>query len=188
MKTDELREKFLNFFSSKGHRIFPSSSLVPEDDPTVLFTTAGMNQFKPQFLGKITDFRRAASCQKCLRTDDLDKVGKTPGHHTFFEMLGNFSFGNYFKEEAIIFAWEFVTKVLKIPVEKLWVSVYKDDGEAYGIWEKKIKINRERILKLGEKENFWPSNAIINGPNGPCGPCSEIFFDQGENVGCGRHS
>jgi len=186
MKTDEIRKVFLDFFSSKDHKIFPSSSLVPEDDPTLLFTTAGMNQFKPQFLGKITDFRRAASCQKCLRTDDLEKVGKTPSHHTFFEMLGNFSFGDYFKEEAITWAWEFITEVLKIPTEKLWVSVYIDDDEAYEIWEKKIKIERHRILKFGQKENFWPSNALIDGPNGPCGPCSEIFFDQGENVGCRR--
>ncbi|MCM8798127.1 MAG: alanine--tRNA ligase, partial [Candidatus Omnitrophica bacterium] len=186
MQTDEIRKKFLDFFYSKGHRIFPSDSLVPENDPTLLFTTAGMNQFKPQFLGKITDFRRAASCQKCLRTDDLEKVGKTPAHHTFFEMLGNFSFGDYFKEEAIAYAWEFITEVLKIPVGKIWISVYKDDNEAYDVWENKIKVNRERILKLGDKENFWPSNVIINGPNGPCGPCSEIFFDQGENVGCRR--
>lgn len=186
MRADELRKKFLDFFSAKDHRIFPSASLVPANDPTVLFTTAGMNQFKEQFLGKITDFRRAASCQKCLRTDDLDKVGKTPGHHTFFEMLGNFSFGDYFKEEAITWAWEFVTQVLKIPQERLWVSVYVDDSEAYEIWEKSIKVERKRIIKLGQKENFWPSNVIINGPNGPCGPCSEIFFDQGDNTGCGR--
>ncbi|MCM8763636.1 MAG: alanine--tRNA ligase, partial [Candidatus Omnitrophica bacterium] len=186
MQTDEIRKKFLDFFSSKEHRIFPSSSLVPQDDPTVLFTTAGMNQFKEQFLGKITDFRRAASCQKCLRTDDLDKVGKTPSHHTFFEMLGNFSFGDYFKEEAITWAWEFVTQVLKISVAKLWVSVYLDDNIAYEIWEKKIKMDRNRIIRLGQEENFWPSNVIIEGPNGPCGPCSEIFFDQGEKTGCGK--
>ncbi len=186
MTTDELRQKFLDFFSSKGHRIFPSDSLIPRDDPTVLFTAAGMNQFKPQFLGKINDFRRAASCQKCLRTDDLDKVGKTAGHHTFFEMLGNFSFGGYFKEEAIVWAWEFVTCILKIFPEKLWVSVYDEDNEAYEIWLKKIKIPEGKILRLGQKENFWPSNVVLNGPNGPCGPCSEIFFDQGKKVGCGK--
>jgi alanyl-tRNA synthetase len=186
MNTDDLRKTFLDFFASKGHKIFPSDSLVPQDDPTVLFTAAGMNQFKPQFLGRISDFRRAASCQKCLRTDDLDKVGKTPGHHTFFEMLGNFSFGDYFKEEAIALAWELVTDILKIFPEKLWVSVYEDDEEAYAIWSNKIKMPKGKILRLGQKENFWPSNVVSNGPNGPCGPCSEIFFDQGRNVGCKR--
>lgn len=184
MKTDELRKKFLEFFESRKHKLYPSDSLVPTDDPTVLFTSAGMNQFKPMFMGKVRNVLRATSCQKCLRTDDLDKVGKTPSHHTFFEMLGNFSFGDYFKKEAITWAWEFVTDVLKISPDKLWISVYKDDPEAYDIWLNEIKISRERVLKFGEKENFWPSNVILNGPNGPCGPCSEIFFDQGQDVGC----
>ncbi len=177
--TDKLRESFLQFFASKGHKVVPSDSLVPADDPTVLFTSAGMNQFKPQFMGHITDFTRATSCQKCLRTDDLPQVGKTPYHHTFFEMLGNFSFGDYFKEEAITWAWEYLTEVLGIDPERLWVSVHKDDEEAYTIWKDKIGIPEHKIARLGDKTNFWPSNAIVEGPNGPCGPCSEIFFDQG---------
>ncbi|MFH0839141.1 MAG: alanine--tRNA ligase [Candidatus Omnitrophota bacterium] len=186
MNSDALRQKFLDFFKSKEHTIIPSSSLVPEDDPTVLFTSAGMNQFKDNFLGRVKTLKRAASCQKCLRTGDLDNVGRTAGHHSFFEMLGNFSFGDYFKKEAISWAWEFLTEVLRIEKEKLWCSVYKDDNESYEIWEKIIKMPRERIIRLGEKENFWPSNAPKDGPNGPCGPCSEIFFDQGKSIGCGR--
>ncbi len=184
MKADALRNKFLDFFKSRGHRIVESDSLVPGDDPTVLFTPAGMNQFKKQFLGMTADFTRAASSQRCLRTGDLDKVGKTRGHHTFFEMLGNFSFGDYFKEEAILFAWDFLTKELKIAEDRLWVSVYKDDDEAYAVWKDTIKVPAERIIKLGDKENFWPSEAKQKGPNGPCGPCSEIYFDQGKEVGC----
>lgn len=186
MKADILREKFLSFFKNKKHKIVESDSLVPKDDLTVLFTPAGMNQFKQQFLGHITDFTRAASSQRCLRTDDLDKVGKTTGHHTFFEMLGNFSFGDYFKEEAVYFAWEFLTKELRISENRLWVSVYKDDDEAYNAWKDKIKIPENRIVKLGDKENFWPSEAKEKGPNGPCGPCSEIFFDFGKDAGCGK--
>jgi len=188
MKTDIIREKFLEFFKTKEHKIVASDSLVPAGDPTVLFTSAGMNQFKKQFLGQITDFRRAASSQKCLRTDDLEKVGRTPFHHTFFEMLGNFSFGDYFKEKAIKWAWEFLTEWLKVPKEKLWVSVYKDDNEAYDIWAKQIKVAKNRIIKLGDRENFWPSEAKQKGPNGPCGPCSEIFYDYGKEVGCGKKS
>jgi alanyl-tRNA synthetase len=184
MTTNEIRSKFLNFFKSKGHTIVPSDSLVPKDDPTVLFTTAGMQQFKPQFLGRDLTFTKASTCQKCLRTDDLDVVGKTDFHHTFFEMLGNFSFGDYFKKEAIHWAWEFLTLELKLPKEKLWVSVYKDDDEAYGIWLNDIKIPSDKIVKLGDKSNFWPSNARLNGPNGPCGPCSEIFYDYGVNPNC----
>jgi alanyl-tRNA synthetase len=184
MTTNEVRTKFLNFFKSKGHSIISSDSLVPKDDPTVLFTTAGMQQFKPQFLGHIEGFTRAATCQKCLRTDDLDVVGKTDFHHTFFEMLGNFSFGDYFKKEAITWAWEFLTKDLKIPSEKLWVSVYEQDDEAYDIWLKEVKVPAKKIIKLGDKSNFWPSHARQNGPNGPCGPCSEIFYDYGFNPNC----
>ena len=184
MKTDTLRDKFLEFFKSKKHKIVASDSLIPADDPTVLFTPAGMNQFKSEFLGIVGDFRRAATCQRCLRTDDLDKVGKTEYHHTFFEMLGNFSFGDYFKEEAITWAWEFLTSELKINKEKLWVSVYKDDDDAHKIWLEKIKVSEEKIIKLGDKENFWPAEAKQLGPNGPCGPCSEIFFDRGPEVGC----
>ncbi|MCX5707584.1 MAG: alanine--tRNA ligase [Candidatus Omnitrophica bacterium] len=183
---DQLREKYLEFFRSKKHKVAASDSLVPKDDPTVLFTPAGMNQFKKQFLGMITDFARATSSQRCLRTDDLDKVGKTDCHHTFFEMLGNFSFGDYFKEDAIAWAWEFLTKELNIPAEKLWVSVYKDDEEAYNIWKDKVKFPAEKIVKLGDHDNFWPADAKLNGPNGPCGPCSEIFFDLGPQVGCGK--
>jgi len=184
MSTNEIRTRFLKFFESKGHKIVVSDSLVPKDDPTVLFTTAGMQQFKPQFLGRIDGFTRASTCQKCLRTDDLDVVGKTDFHHTFFEMLGNFSFGDYFKKDAIHWAWEFLTKELGIPKDKLWVSVYKDDDEAYGIWLNEVMILSNRIVKLGDKSNFWPSNARLNGPNGPCGPCSEIFYDYGVNSKC----
>ena len=182
MQTDNLREQFLDFFGSKSSRIVASDSLVPKGDASVLFTGAGMNQFKKQFLGEIGDYTRATTCQKCLRTDDLDKVGKTIGHHTFFEMLGNFSFGDYFKEEAITWAWEFLTKVLKIDKSKLWVSVYQDDPEAYDVWKNKIGIPDERIIKFGDKDNFWPSEAKEKGPNGPCGPCSEIFFDYGGRI------
>jgi alanyl-tRNA synthetase len=184
MKADVLREKFLKFFESKGHRICESDSLVPKDDPTVLFTPAGMNQFKKEFLGYDSGFKRAATSQRCLRTDDLDKVGKTRGHHTFFEMLGNFSFGDYFKKEAIAWAWEFLTGELRLSAGQLWVSVYKDDDEAYEIWKNTIKVPSEKIVKLGDKENFWPSEAKEKGPNGPCGPCSEIFFDRGKDIGC----
>ncbi|MCM8795937.1 MAG: alanine--tRNA ligase [Candidatus Omnitrophica bacterium] len=186
MTADLLRERFLDFFKVRNHKIVASDSLVPQDDPTVLFTPAGMNQFKKEFLGFDSGFRRAATCQRCLRTDDLDKVGKTPGHHTFFEMLGNFSFGDYFKKEAISFAWEFLTKELKLEKDRLWVSVYQEDDEAEGIWRDLIKVPAQKIIRLGEKENFWPSEAKTKGPNGPCGPCSEIFFDRGEDIGCQR--
>ena len=182
--TDKLRSDFLDFFKSKGHRVISSDSLIPQDDLTVLFTSAGMSQFKKQFLGEVGDFRRAASCQKCLRTGDLDNVGRTSSHHTFFEMLGNFSFGDYFKEEAILWGWEFIHEVLEVPSEKLWVSVYKDDDEAYRIWRDLVKIPEEKIVKFGDKDNFWPANAIADGPNGPCGPCSEIFYDWGKSEGC----
>jgi alanyl-tRNA synthetase len=186
MKADILRQKFLDFFKAKKHKIVESDSLVPKDDPTVLFTPAGMNQFKREFLGQVGDFRRAASSQRCLRTDDLEKVGHTSGHHTFFEMLGNFSFGDYFKKEAIAWAWEFLSRELEIAPQKLWVSVYQDDEEAYAIWHDKIKVPVAKIVKLGDKENFWPSEAKVKGPNGPCGPCSEIFYDLGPSAGCGK--
>ena len=186
MTTDQLRQRFLKFFESHAHKIYPSDSLIPKEDPTLLFTSAGMNQFKQEFLGKPTNLKRRATCQKCLRTDDLDKVGKTSSHHTFFEMLGNFSFGDYFKDEAISLAWEFVTQELGLSKDKLWVSVYQQDQEAYEIWQKKIAVSPERIVRLGAKENFWPANAPKDGPNGPCGPCSEIFYDQGSQVGCGK--
>lgn len=184
MTARQIREKYLEFFKSKGHTIVASDLLVPENDPTLLFTGAGMNQFKEQFMGKNITYSRATSCQKCFRTGDLENVGKTPRHHTFFEMLGNFSFGDYFKAEAIAWAWEFMTEVLSIPADKLWVSVYEDDEESYDIWSKDIKVPEQRIVRLGEHDNFWPADAPSKGPNGPCGPCSEIFFDRGEELGC----
>ena len=187
MKTNVIRRKFLSFFEKKGHSLFPSDSLVPEDDPTLLFTGAGMNQFKDMFLGKGTlGVKSATTCQKCIRTGDIENVGKTPMHHTFFEMLGNFSFGDYFKLEAIEMAWEFMLNEMKLPKERLSVSIYLDDEESYDIWLKKIGIPEDKIYRFGEKENFWPANAPSDGPNGPCGPCSEIFYDRGKDVGCRR--
>ncbi|MDO8602546.1 MAG: alanine--tRNA ligase [Candidatus Omnitrophota bacterium] len=176
MNVDEIRERYLSFFKARGHRIYPSDSLVPANDPSLLFTGAGMNQFKEEFLGRVKGSARAATCQKCIRTGDLKNVGRTAGHHTFFEMLGNFSFGDYFKKDAILWAWEFLVKELGIKEEDLWISVYKEDKEAYEIWRDTVKIPERKILKLGEKDNFWPSNAPSDGPDGPCGPCSEIFF------------
>ncbi|MBB6061801.1 alanyl-tRNA synthetase [Thermosipho japonicus] len=177
MRSDEIRRLFLEFFEKKGHKILPSASLIP-DDPQLLFTIAGMVPFKPIFWGKVDPvYTRIATCQKCVRTTDIENVGKTPRHHTFFEMLGNFSFGDYFKEEAIEWAWEFVTQVLKIPEERLWVSVYKDDNEAYEIW-RKIGVPSSKILKLGKEDNFWGPA----GPTGPCGPDTEIFYDTQRDV------
>ncbi len=186
LTTDGIRQRFLEFFAGKEHTIVPSASLIPGDDPTVLFTSAGMNQFKDCFLGKRKDLKRAASCQKCLRTGDLDNVGKTPSHHTFFEMLGNFSFGDYFKREAIEWAWEFLTGTLKLAEKDLWASVYREDEESFGIWKSRIGLPEKKIIRLGDEENFWPANARRDGPNGPCGPCSEIYFDRGEQAGCRR--
>ncbi|MFA5272257.1 MAG: alanine--tRNA ligase [Candidatus Omnitrophota bacterium] len=185
MKSNELRKKYLEFFNKKNHKIFPSDSLIP-DDPSVLFTPAGMNQFKAYFLGEKTDVTLAASSQKCLRAGDLGEVGRTPYHHTFFEMLGNFSFGDYFKREAIQFAWEFLLRELNMKEKDIWVSVYKDDTEAYSIWKNEIGIPEKKLVKLGEDKNFWPASAPTNGPDGPCGPCSEIFFDRGASIGCGK--
>ncbi len=184
MSTDEIRKSFLDFFATKSHRVVASDSVVPKNDPTVLFTTAGMQQFKEQFMGQGIEYRRATTSQKCLRTDDLDRVGKTAVHHSFFEMLGNFSFGDYFKKEAIAWAWEYLTQVLKIPADKIWVSVHNQDPEAKEIWLRDIKLPANRVVELGDKSNFWPSDAIKNGPNGPCGPCSEIFYDYGYNPNC----
>jgi alanyl-tRNA synthetase len=176
MKIDELREAFLDFFKSKGCVLRPSDVLVP-NDPTVLFTPAGMNQFKREFLGLgDPNFTRAATCQKCIRTGDIENVGRTAFHETFFEMLGNFSFGDYFKREAIHWGWEFLQKTLKIPAEKLTVTVYLDDDEAFAIWRDEIKIPESRITRMGEDDNFWPAGAPTHGPNGVCGPCSEIFY------------
>src|SRR5665647_3023245 len=179
MKTDELREKYLAFFETKGCVRRPSDVLVPRWDPSVLFTPAGMNQFKDHFLGRCKlEFTRATTCQKCLRTGDIDNVGRTAYHHTFFEMLGNFSFGDYFKREAIHWAWEFLTdkKWLGLPPEKLSATIYLDDDEAAGIWLNEIKLPADRLQRLGEDENFWPANAPSQGPDGVCGPCSEIYF------------
>ncbi len=178
MKTDEIREKYLAFFETKKCVRRPSDVLVPRWDPSVLFTPAGMNQFKDHFLGKCKlEFTRATTCQKCLRTGDIDNVGRTAYHHTFFEMLGNFSFGDYFKREAISWAWEFLTdkKWMGIPAERLSVTVYQDDDEAYNIWRDEIKVPEARIQRMGEDDNFWPAGAPSKGPDGVCGPCSEIF-------------
>ncbi len=179
MNTDELREKYLSFFESKGCVRRPSDVLVPRWDPSVLFTPAGMNQFKDHFLGRCKlEYTRATTCQKCLRTGDIDNVGRTAYHHTFFEMLGNFSFGDYFKREAIHWAWEFLTdrKWLGIGADRLTASVYLEDDEAYNIWRDEIKLPAERIKRFGEADNFWPASAPSQGPDGVCGPCSEIFF------------
>jgi alanyl-tRNA synthetase len=179
MKTDELRESYLAFFESKGCVRKPSDVLVPRDDPTVLFTPAGMNQFKAQFLGvgKL-EFTRATTCQMCLRTGDIQNVGVTAYHHTFFEMLGNFSFGDYFKTEAIHWAWEYLTdkKWLGLPPDRLSATVYLDDDEAYEIWTKKIGLPAVRVRREDENENFWPAGAPSHGPDGVCGPCSEIYY------------
>jgi alanyl-tRNA synthetase len=187
MQTNELREKYLAFFETKGHRRVASDVLVPTWDPSVLFTPAGMNQFKDHFLGKVKlEFTRATSCQKCLRTGDIENVGRTAYHHTFFEMLGNFSFGDYFKRDAINWAWEFLTakKWLGIDPKRLTVTVYKDDDEAANIWATDVKLKPELIERCGEDENFWPASAPSQGPDGVCGPCSEIYFhpDQGKSV------
>lgn len=182
MKVGELRKSFLNYFEKKGHKVVPSSSLIPINDETLLFTNAGMVQFKDVFLGKEQRaYTKATSSQCCVRAggkhNDLENVGYTARHHTFFEMLGNFSFGDYFKREAIHFAWEYLTQVLRLPPEKLWVTVYTDDDEAADIWLKEIKVDKSRFSRCGEKDNFWSM-----GDTGPCGPCSEIFYDHGESI------
>ncbi|SPF52075.1 Alanine--tRNA ligase [Candidatus Desulfosporosinus infrequens] len=177
---NELRDMFLKYFEARGHRMLPSASLIPKDDPTLLLTVAGMVPFKPYFQRRVEPpFPRATTAQKCVRTPDLEVVGKTARHHTYFEMLGNFSFGDYFKNEAIPWAWEYITEVLKIPVEKLWVTIYPEDTEAKQIWIEKAGVKPERII--GDPENFWAA-----GPTGPCGPCSEIYVDLGEARGCGK--
>ncbi|MBM7037878.1 alanine--tRNA ligase [Vibrio ulleungensis] len=194
MSTDEVRNAFLKFFESKGHQIVDSSSLVPHNDPTLLFTNAGMNQFKDCFLGlEKRGYTRATTAQRCVRAggkhNDLENVGFTARHHTFFEMLGNFSFGDYFKEDAINFAWEFLTQVLQLPQDKLLVTVYETDDEAFDIWNKQIGVPADRIVRIGDKkggkpyesDNFWQM-----GDTGPCGPCTEIFYDHGEHIWGGR--
>ena len=188
MKTSEIRQKFLSFFQERGHEIVPSSSLIPANDPTLLFTNAGMVQFKDVFTGKETrPYTSATSSQRCVRAggkhNDLENVGYTARHHTFFEMLGNFSFGDYFKEEAIKYAWELLTQVYGLPAEKLWVTVYHEDDEAYAIWKDQVGVPAERITRIGDKggryvsDNFWQM-----ADTGPCGPCSEIFYDHGPEV------
>ncbi|MBN2516561.1 MAG: alanine--tRNA ligase [Deltaproteobacteria bacterium] len=186
MTGSEIRKKFLKYFEEHGHAIIASSGLVPKDDPTLLFTNSGMVQFKNLFLGlEDRGYSRAASSQKCVRAggkhNDLENVGFTARHHTFFEMLGNFSFGDYFKDEAIAWGWEFLVDVMGLPKDKLWITIYKDDDEAFEIWNKKMGVPADRIVRMGEKDNFW-----MMGETGPCGPCSEILYDQGPEVGCGR--
>ncbi len=169
---DEIRDKFLQFFAQRDHQILPSASLIPED-PTVLLTIAGMLPFKPIFLGqKKSEFPRATTSQKCIRTNDIENVGRTARHHTFFEMLGNFSFGDYFKEQAIRWGWELSTQVYQLPPEKIVVSVFRDDDEAYEIWRDKIGVPEKRIIRMGEEDNFWKSGAT-----GARGPCSELYYD-----------
>ena len=185
--TQEIREEFLKYFEEQGHRRLPSSSLIPAEDPTLMFVNAGMVQFKNVFLGlEKREYDRATTSQKCLRIsgkhNDFEAVGRTPRHHTFFEMLGNFSFGDYFKRDAIIFAWQFITEVLEIPQDKLWVTIYKEDDEAGELWLQETDLPRERLVKLGEKDNFWSMGDI-----GPCGPCTEIHYDRGEDYSCGEN-
>ena len=172
---NEIREKFLSFFESKGCLRLGSFSLVPDHDKSLLLINSGMAPMKKFFTGEVTPPRkRVTTCQKCIRTPDLERVGHTARHGTYFEMLGNFSFGDYFKNEAIAWAWEFLTKTLEIPEDKLWPSVYEKDDEAYDIWTKKIGVPAERVVRLGKEDNFWEHGS------GPCGPCSEIYFDRGE--------
>jgi alanyl-tRNA synthetase len=190
MKSSEIRQQFLDYFKNNGHSIVASSPLVPGNDPTLLFTNSGMVQFKDVFLGQEQrPYKRATTSQRCVRAggkhNDLENVGYTARHHTFFEMLGNFSFGDYFKRDAIHFAWELLTSVYKLPKDKLWVTVYETDDEAYNLWANEIRVPRERITRIGDKpgggsDNFWQM-----GETGPCGPCSEIFYDHGPDVAGG---
>ncbi len=181
MKSEEIRNSYLKYFEARGHKIAPSSSLIPYGDPTLLLTSAGMVQFKPYFTGKaVPPSTRMATCQKCFRTTDIESVGDAT-HCTFFEMLGNFSFGDYFKKEVIPWAWEYITQFLKIPPSRLWITIFRDDDEAFDIWRKK-GVPENRIVRLGEKDNFWGPA----GNSGPCGPCSEIHYDLGEEYGCGK--
>jgi alanyl-tRNA synthetase len=188
MTGNAIRQRFLRFFADHGHTVVPSSSLVPRDDPTLLFTNAGMVQFKDVFLGKEKrPYTRAATAQKCMRAggkhNDLENVGRTARHHTFFEMLGNFSFGDYFKTEAIAYAWSFITQELALPKDRLYVTIYQDDDEAFELWQAQAGVPADRIFRFGEKDNFWAM-----GDTGPCGPCSEIFYDHGPALSCGRTS
>lgn len=178
---NELRKMYLDFFESKGHLVMKSFSLIPQNDKSLLLINAGMAPLKPYFTGQeIPPRRRVTTCQKCIRTGDIENVGKTARHGTFFEMLGNFSFGDYFKQEAIAWSWEFLTKTLEIPADRLYPSVYQDDDEAFDIWNKEIGVDKDRIFRFGKEDNFWEHGA------GPCGPCSEIYYDRGEKYGCGK--
>src|SRR5438034_4203495 len=188
MTGDRLHEEFLRYFEGHGHRRVRSSSLVPDDDPTLLFTNAGMVQFKRIFTGEEQrDYRRATSAQKCVRAggkhNDLENVGRTARHHTFFEMLGNFSFGDYFKPDAIAFAWEFLTRDLGLDRKRLMATVFTDDDDAFALWKKVAGFGNDRILRLGEKDNFWAM-----GDHGPCGPCSEVHFHQGDHLSCAEEA
>ena len=181
MGLNEIREKFLSFYESKGHLRLPSFPLVPQNDKSLLLINAGMAPLKPYFLGQETPPReRVTTCQKCIRTPDIESVGKTARHGTYFEMLGNFSFGDYFKHEATKWAWEFATEVMELPVDKLWVTIYLDDDEAFDIWTKEVGVSPDRIVRMGKEDNFWEIGT------GPCGPCSELHFDRGEAAGCGK--
>ncbi len=185
MNSAQLRQAFLDFFARKGHKVVASSSLVPGNDPTLLFTNAGMVQFKDVFTGQETrPYKTAASSQRCVRAggkhNDLENVGYTSRHHTFFEMLGNFSFGDYFKKEAIEYAWEFLTKDLQLPPERFWITVYEEDDDTAAIWLQHIGVDPKRFSRHGKKDNFWAM-----GDTGPCGPCSEIFYDHGPAVAGG---
>ena len=183
MGLNEIREKYLSFFESKGHLRLPSFSLMPNGDNSLLLINSGMAPMKKYFTGEVTPPRkRVTTCQKCIRTPDIERVGKTARHGTFFEMLGNFSFGDYFKPEATKWAWEFCTEVMKMPVDKLWVTIYLDDDEAFKIWTEQVGVPAERIVRLGKEDNFWEHGT------GPCGPCSEIYFDRGEKYGCGKET
>ena len=178
---NELREKYLSFFESKGHLRLPSFPLIPKNDNSLLLINSGMAPMKKYFTGEVTPPRkRVTTCQKCIRTPDIERVGITARHGTFFEMLGNFSFGDYFKHEATAWAWEFCTKELELPVDKIWVSIYENDDEAFDIWTKEVGVSPDRIVRLGKEDNFWEHG------EGPCGPCSELYFDRGEKYGCGK--
>ena len=175
---NDLREKYLSFFESKGHLRLPSFPLVPINDKSLLLINSGMAPMKKYFTGEVEPpSHRVTTCQKCIRTPDLERVGHTARHGTFFEMLGNFSFGDYFKEQAIKWAWEFLTEVLEIPAELLYPSIYENDDEAFEIWNKEVGVPAEKIIRLGKEDNFWEHGT------GPCGPCSEIYFDRGEKYG-----
>ena len=184
MTGNEIRQKFLDYFAAQGHKIVRSSSLVPANDPTLLFTNAGMNQFKDVFTGsEKRDYNRAVTAQKCVRAggkhNDLDNVGYTRRHHTFFEMLGNFSFGDYFKKDAIAFAWDLVTREFAMPKERLYITVFREDDDAEQLWQKFVP--KDRIFRMDEADNFWQM-----GDTGPCGPCSEIYYDFGPEAGPGE--